>query len=481
MPRLYPSMTDYAAAVQNPGATFRLPALAQASFATMPPLGLPAIASGQNAVVFTANIGATTTAVRCFTTECADGRHRYQSLEQHRRTRDVPAMAKASWVDDAIELNGDVWPVVTMDWVHGEQLHEYVALHKDNPAVIAALADAWVDTCASLRDAEVAHGDLQHGNVIIEDGGAVRLIDFDGIWVRDVASSPPSEVGHPNYQHPARKDTGAWGWSIDWFSALGVLVSLRALASDTSLWDLHMGENLIFREEDFWGDAPVWDRLERSSDLDVRNWSQLLAEACAHEPDAPYDLPTILNHGLVASDGSTATTTATRPTETGAEPAAETSSVGAWWNTVVDDDGSGTAEPVARPEPQPSAATGGQTTVNADWPGTGAAGAPPTSMPPGDGGSTGARVRPPQRERPEEHAVHSNWSDPTQPDEAGGPHPAGVAPPTLNRPISGSRLPPPGGPPKERPRLVSILGYVLLGVIIFFVFFGLSILTGGGN
>ncbi len=414
MTRIWPSMTDYAGAVQNPGDTFRLPALARANFATMPPLGLPAIASGQNAVVFTAHIGTSSTAVRCFTSECADGRHRYRSLEHHLRSNQVPAMASASWVDDAIELNGHLWPIVTMEWVHGQQLHEYVAENSHSPAVLSALADEWADICQSLRSAAVAHGDLQHGNVIVEPGGRIRLIDFDGIWVQDVKDSPPSEVGHPNYQHPARKDTGAWGWSIDWFSALGVYLTLRALASDRSLWDLHMGENLIFREEDFWGDAEIWSRLERSGDQDVRAWSQLLAQGCAHPADSPYDLSTILNSGLVAGSG----------------PA--TSGSG---SEVAGSSGGASAKPATEPDVSSQTWWGGPMAAEASVP---EASRPPVTEP----------VRPPVRERPQQQHVHSAWGDSAGAGRTGAlPAPPPPPPPRINVTAPASHMAPPAGPP----------------------------------
>lgn len=488
MKRVWPAMTDYAAAVQDPGATFRLPALAQASFATMPPFGLPAVASGQNAVVFTADIGSSTMAVRCFTNECEDGRHRYRALHDHLQGNSVPAMASSQWIDDAIELNGQVWPIVTMEWVHGEQLHDYVAASRSDPARLTALSDEWVATCSSLRSAALAHGDLQHGNVIVEQSGSVRLIDFDGVWIRDVASSPPSEVGHPNYQHPSRRSSGVWGWSIDWFSAFAVYVSVRALAADRSLWEFHMGENLIFREEDFWGDAEIWSRLERSPDGDVRSWSQLLAEACAHPADSPYELATILNSGLQAVSApnvevqptatsapveKTSAATASSPSvkaasADGEDPPVEAPGRVHWWNDPSADSppdptaqtASGAAEFRPASDMGESSntqdATGPQPKVSESteaWPF--AVGS--TQAPTGDGtgagieanpasGGSGQAVRPPERERPKNQRVESGWKSgaPTTPGPA-ATGPAQAPPPGQQSPTGV-----PGGPPRFR-------------------------------
>jgi hypothetical protein len=101
----------------------------------------------------------------------------------------------------------------------------------------------------------VAHGDLQHGNVLVTREGELRLIDFDGVLLFDPASgahltAPPTEVGHPNYQHPQRIEDGHVSRFVDTFSALLVHTSLRALVTDPGLWAFHRGENLVLEQRD---------------------------------------------------------------------------------------------------------------------------------------------------------------------------------------------------------------------------------------
>jgi len=481
MSRLWPSMTDYSGAIQNAQNSFRLRGLADAQFATLPPMGLPAFASGQNAVVFSATLGTTSTAVRCFTTPSADGRRRYQALERQLREHPVEAMASAQWIDDAIEVNGGVWPIVTMEWVDGQQLHEYIESNVYDEAILSRLADAWLTTCATLRASGVTHGDLQHGNVLVDERGAVRLIDFDGVWVHEINDSPPAEVGHPNYQHPARSETGAWGWSIDWFSALGVLVSIRAVAAEPSLWNHHNGENLVLLDTDYWGDAEIWRLLEGSPDPDVVAWSRLLAEGCAHKCDAPFDLPTILTKGLTPVDGpgreadpASAPRQNVRPTSP--KPDEDNGSVGgAWWAVA--------AESTVDSEPELLSPLKAVQTpfvptaeVNASWV-TGASTAPPAPGP-GTGSSTG--VRPPDRARPEEQEVRSSWKEPGAAGQTGGTPsgPASVSPPgaRYSGPPQQGRFGQEGRPvwsSSHRESNVRVLGYVLLVVV--FVVIGVMI------
>jgi hypothetical protein len=60
-----------------------------------------------------------------------------------------------------------------------------------------------------LREAGVAHGDLQHGNVLLvpatdTDRLSLKLVDYDGMFVPALTGAQTGEVGHPAYQHPQR-------------------------------------------------------------------------------------------------------------------------------------------------------------------------------------------------------------------------------------------------------------------------------------
>jgi len=103
----------------------------------------------------------------------------------------------------------------------------------------------------ALRSAGIAHGDLQHGNVLVVNGD-FRLIDYDGMFVPALKGKFSNEVGHRNYQHPQRTEFD-FGLAIDNFSAWVIYISLIALSIDSSLWNqLKAGDEcLLFRREDF--------------------------------------------------------------------------------------------------------------------------------------------------------------------------------------------------------------------------------------
>ena len=135
--------------------------------------------------------------------------------------------------------------------------------------------------------AEIGHGDLQHGNVIVS-GGQLRLIDYDGMYVPALSGRQSHEIGHRNYQHPLRSER-EFGPHVDHFSTWVVYTSLAALTVQPELWRAHGGgdECLLFRREDF--EQPrrsrIFRTLEASSDARVRNLGGVFESVVLLPPD----------------------------------------------------------------------------------------------------------------------------------------------------------------------------------------------------
>ena len=95
-----------------------------------------------------------------------------------------------------------------MEWVEGQTLNRFVEESLEKPKMLRQLLELWPKLASRLREAGIAHADLQHGNVLLvpaADGKlALKLIDYDGMYVPTLAGTPSGELGHPNYQHPDR-------------------------------------------------------------------------------------------------------------------------------------------------------------------------------------------------------------------------------------------------------------------------------------
>lgn len=321
----YPTRKQYMGAVQRQAASFRVGPLQNASFRT-DLLGLPAVSSGQTAMVFRADVAGQDHAVRVFTSETPSGQRRYQALGDHLRQHRVDAVATSSWLTDGIEVDNETYPIVLMEWVDGDSLSAAIERTLTQPGRIAALAETWRAQMTELRNARFAHGDLQHGNVIVSPDATFRFIDLDGVWLPAVADLAPSEFGQPNYQHPDRTSGRVWGEHIDWFSALVIYTSLRALAANPALWRHHHGDNLILRDSDFRGGAPIWDDLAANPDPMVVELASLLAASCDSDPLAATDL-----EGILRARQAPAPASLQAPGPTDPAPQPEPQDARAWW------------------------------------------------------------------------------------------------------------------------------------------------------
>jgi len=294
----FPSAEDYILAVQQPKRAFTRPDLARSSFAVHPLLQVPVPASGTTAVVFKATVEGRPQALRFFTREDASTRQRYTALNTWFTERGLRGdVAGCTWIDDAILVGGRRWPMVQMEWVEGSPLDQHVAdlVEADDRPALGALAGRWRDLVRRAQSARFAHGDLQHGNVLVQSDGRLRLVDFDSSWIAPFAgTTPPSEVGHRNYQ-PANRVWGPW---MDTFPGLVIYLSLLALARDPGQWfRFNDGENLLFRHDDY---APphrtdAWGQVAQLHDPQVDRLAERLRACCTPGWTATGDLESLLD------------------------------------------------------------------------------------------------------------------------------------------------------------------------------------------
>jgi hypothetical protein len=253
----WPVPQDFNEAVQSPASSFADPEL-RAGAAVTDALGIPRPCSGNFADVYQVRCPGAAWAVKCFTRQVAGLRERYAAVSDHLGRARLPFGVDFQYVERGIRVGGAWFPVVKMRWVEGLTLNEFVRDNLDKPALLDALGHIWLRMARRLREADVAHGDLQHGNVLLVPGSSaqslkVKLIDYDGMFVPALAGKPSGEVGHPNYQHPQRLRQGGYGPEVDRFGLLVVATALRCLqAAGRPLWERYdNGDNLLFTEADF--------------------------------------------------------------------------------------------------------------------------------------------------------------------------------------------------------------------------------------
>ena len=263
----------------------------------------PQLWNGKSACVFKVEIDGNDKAVRCFTREVSDQQSRYDKLNRYIDPLNAPpqSIVGFKYEDRGIAVRGKWYPIVQMDWVEGNTLGEYVESKIDEPEALRQIADEWQNLVASLRDSGIAHNDLQHGNVMVQGDGSIRLVDYDGMFVPELRGDPPNEKGHPNYQHPDKQDPERWSKyydkDVDNFPSLVIYLSLLAIAFDSGLWDdFHNDQCLIFTRKDYKypRKSKLFGRLKRSRDRTVVKLAERLGEYCGGPLEEVPDLETVI-------------------------------------------------------------------------------------------------------------------------------------------------------------------------------------------
>ncbi|HUR24227.1 MAG TPA: hypothetical protein VMZ73_10185 [Acidimicrobiales bacterium] len=307
----YPSATAYMEALQDPASCFSDHELAQGS-SVRTPIGLPLALSGNVATVFRVDCrSGRSYAVRCFIRAFDDGEPRYRAIGAHLDRLSPSWRVGFDFQPEGVFVGDAWWPIVKMEWTSGESLSSYLERNLWNSPAIAYLAQRLAELTRELQEGGVAHGDLQHGNILVLPGGALRLIDYDGMFVPGLEGLSSNERGHRNYQHPGRPQRD-FGPHLDHFPSWVIYTSLVAVATDPLLWGRLDGgdECLLFRQADLEAPdtSPALAALEGTGDEALATLAGLLRSFLAGDitavpPLTPAKAPqTALARGHAAPD-----------------------------------------------------------------------------------------------------------------------------------------------------------------------------------
>lgn len=152
---------------------------------------------------------------------------------------------------NAILINGRLYPILIMDWIGGKSLKEYINENISNSAKIKTLAAKFMKMVAFLHKQKIAHGDLQHGNILVKPDGNLVLIDYDSMFVPSLNGIQDVIKGIPAYQHPKRMRNSHIHHKLDYFSELVIYFSIQVFAYHPELWSKYsVAEELLFSKQD---------------------------------------------------------------------------------------------------------------------------------------------------------------------------------------------------------------------------------------
>lgn len=211
---------------------------------------------GGFSVVFPVDVNGTKWAFRCWHNTLDDAQARIKLLSSELKQSKLPYFVDFTYEDSGILVNGRSYPTTRMKWINGLDLKEFICQNKHDRGKLINLAGRFFTMTQDLHKKGIAHGDLQHENIIVNKSGRIFLIDYDSMYVPVFSGLKAKNTtnGKDGYQHPAREHCVYAGEKLDYFSEIVILISILAVAVNPNLADKYQFEDsdsLLFRKSDF--------------------------------------------------------------------------------------------------------------------------------------------------------------------------------------------------------------------------------------
>src|SRR5216110_612095 len=243
----------------------------------------------------------TVRALRCFRVPInPDVQFRYERIGTYFATHAPTITASFTYHNQGIvvkeqvygQLQSNVYPVIEMEWIEGKTLLEHVdtLCQQRDKAGLVHLIEQWLDLLRITRKAQIAHGDLAGGNVMVRPDGRLVLIDYDGVYIPEFASLSPIVLGQMDYQHPHMAERPFNEYTDD-FSALVIYTAFLVLVEQPELWEQRvlrssngklLSTNLLFNTQDFLApdNSQLLQSLENHKNARIASAVQVLKQAC---------------------------------------------------------------------------------------------------------------------------------------------------------------------------------------------------------
>ncbi len=260
MAKNYPTIGEYNQLIQKKGGNaFRTLYDISLIPSRTAPIKVYLFGSGAYAAVFKGSINGSNYAIRCFLTADDETINRYKIICNRLKSIQSEWKTDCEFLDDEIQFNGKLYPVLKMEWLNGILINQFVSNNITDNNVLNELQMKLVAISNDLEKNKIGHGDLQCGNIIITGTSAnfqIKLLDYDGMYVPDLAYKRAIEKGRSEFQHPKRTFNN-YNPEMDRFSFWVIITALEALKIDKTLWrEVMQGgfntlDNFLFTVQDF--------------------------------------------------------------------------------------------------------------------------------------------------------------------------------------------------------------------------------------
>ena len=249
-------------------------------------------------------------AFRCWHSDIKNSKKRYETIADAIKKANLSFLCEFQYIDKGINVEGNIYPTTRMRWIDGITIKDYICQNRDSKDLLIALADNFLKMTQALHAKSLAHGDLQHGNILVDNNHQLYLVDYDSFYCPQLKGETDTVTGLADYQHPARIKNKNVSEKLDYFSELIIYLSILAIAEAPSLADKYKvadADRLLFSKEDFVNikNAPIYKDIY-SLGNDFQDLLAVLEEYLAHRTIdnlAPFE--SCLLHQKVSFTAST--------------------------------------------------------------------------------------------------------------------------------------------------------------------------------
>jgi serine/threonine protein kinase len=235
-------------------------------------------------------------------------KERFQKISQYLTKQKLSYFADFIYDEKGLLVNGELVDTIHMEWLDGLLLKDYIEQNLQDKQKLLNLAESFLTMCKELHKCKISHGDLQHGNIIIDKSDKIKLIDYDSICVPDIEGQEELVTGLKGYQHPSRiKSKNKTSLKADYFSELIVYLSIIAISEKPYLWNDYKVEEsdvLLFSDDDFenFSQSKIYKELSNGFSDNVNDLLKILTKYLSKlsyldlEPSESYLTPPKINN-----------------------------------------------------------------------------------------------------------------------------------------------------------------------------------------
>lgn len=226
-------------------------------------------------------------AFRCWHSDIKNSNKRYETIADAIKKANLSFLCEFQYIDKGINVEGNIYPTTRMRWIDGITIKDYICQNRNSKDLLIALAGNFLKMTQALHAQSLAHGDLQHGNILVDNNHQLYLVDYDSFYCPQLKGETDTVTGLADYQHPARISNKSVSKKLDYFSELIIYLSILAIAEDPSLVDTYKvadADRLLFSKEDFKDikNAPIYKDI-CSLGNDFQDLLAVLEEYLVHQ------------------------------------------------------------------------------------------------------------------------------------------------------------------------------------------------------